>query len=295
MTDIVILETSSLTKAYSEGKGAIDINISLNKGEIVGFIGPNGAGKTTTMRMITGLIHKDGGLLTVFGKNITSEQGQIEAMQRIGFLPSEGGLYEEMNSKDTFEYAAKLYGKNAFETAMSLAKRLKLDTEQTIKRLSFGNRRKVGFILSIMHSPDIIILDEPTSGLDPLIQHEVLKILKEMKEKGISILLSSHVLAEVQSICDRIYMIKDAKIVYSGKTKELLTQALKEITIISPSKTQQKQILEQKYVEEHQIVGDDLVIYTADIKACVTFLLSLSISEFYIERPTLEKMFINLY
>ena len=193
-----VIEINKLSKYYGKHRGIEDVSFSVAEGEIFGFIGPNGAGKSTTIRTLLALIHPTSGSATIFGKDCIKEAPSIA--QDIGYLPSETFFYEGMTVKELLDYTAKLYRKNCSNRIKELSERLKLDTSRKIRDLSFGNKKKVGIVAGLLHSPKLIILDEPTSGLDPLMQETFFGILKEENEKGATILFSSHILSEVQKM-----------------------------------------------------------------------------------------------
>lgn len=290
----VILKTENLTKDYGNERGAIDINIEIKPKEIVGFIGPNGAGKTTTMRMLTTLLKPDRGLIELFGQTIASEKDYLKVADKIGFLPSEGGLYEYISSKKLLEYAADLYNIDPKEID-TYATAFKLDLNVKIKKLSLGNKRKVGVIQALMHNPKLLILDEPTAGLDPLMQKQVLELIVKVKENGGAVLLSSHNLAEVESVCDRIIMIKSGKIIFKGKTNEILKKALKRFRIENVKKNLFDKINELATIKKIDYVNGDVIAYVEDTEELLTFLVRNKLYDFFLERPTLEETFINQY
>ena len=232
-----LLECKNLTREFQQGKGAIDINLDISKGEIVGFLGPNGSGKTTTIKMIMGLLNKDRGEIKLFGEEVKSFSDFPKIYHKIGYLPSEPAYYDDLTAREMFKYALK-FRSSTKELVEDYSKRLSLDLDKKISKLSLGNKRKVGVILSILGNPDLIIMDEPTSGLDPLIQREVLEILKECSSNGAGIFLSSHNLAEIENVCDRVVVIKDAKIIYKGTIREIKSKKQKKVEFMVKDKSQ---------------------------------------------------------
>ncbi len=291
-----VLQTKNLTKEYSSERGAIDISIDIKEGEIVGFVGPNGAGKSTTMEMIMSLINPDYGSREIFGNKINSKEDFFKVVNKIGYLPAEGGLYEHLTANETFNYASKLYGLNLNKEIKNYSEILKLDREKPIKKLSLGNKKKVGIIQSIIHNPRLLILDEPTSGLDPLIQNEILKIIKNFSEKKTAIFLSSHNLSEVQSICDRIIMIKDSKIIFDGNVHEILHSTGREIILMKPPKIILDRIINIVGTESIEEKEDGSVILTLKrTSSVVKVLLEYDFEDYYIQKPSLESKFIDFY
>lgn len=289
-----ILKTQNLTKDYGNHRGATDVNLEINSSEVVGFIGPNGAGKTTTMKMIVRLVKSDSGKLYLFDKEINNEEDYLSVSDKIVFLPSEGGLYDFLTPRQLFDYASRLYSCNT-ELALSLAQKFKLDLDIPIKNLSFGNRRKVSVVQALMNKPRLAILDEPTSGLDPLMQREVLGLILEARKAGSSILLSSHNLVEVESVCDRIIMIKASKIIFSGTTKEVLNKSLKRFKIEDVSEDFYRKVKKLSSVKKIEYVLQDIVAYVDNTKEILDFLNTNKNYNFYIEKPTLEEAFLEYY
>lgn len=289
------LKTTSLTKEYLPGKGAIDINIEIKPDEIVGFIGPNGAGKTTTMRMIMNLTEPDSGEYSLFDKKIEKEEDFLNAVKKIGFLPAEGGLYNNFTPEQLFKYSSELNNDGGYKKAMEMCEALHLESYRKIKELSTGNRRKIGIILTMMHPTKLLILDEPTVGLDPLIQMQIVEALKEFKKQNGSILLSSHVMSEVESVCDRIIMIKDGHIILKEDTQKLLKTARRIIKIDNLTKKHIEIIQKFKSLEKLENNNGLTLIYTKEPKEIIDYLTKNDIYNFWIERPTLEEMFIHYY
>lgn len=209
----------ALSTAYGEQRGIENISFSVAEGEIFGFIGPNGAGKSTTIRTLLALIHPTSGSATIFGKDCIKESSVIA--KEVGYLPSKGSYYPHMTVKELLNYTADLYQKNCTKRTLELCSRLNLDTTRKIADLSMGNKKKVGIVSALLHSPRLIILDEPTSGLDPLVQQTFFDILKEENAKGMTILFSSHVLSEVQKFCQRVAIIKDGQLIGVEKINDL--------------------------------------------------------------------------
>ncbi len=296
-----VLKTENLTKDYGNQRGAIDISLEIFEGEAVGFIGPNGAGKTTAMKMISKLINPDSmpdgrqaGKLFIAGKEIADENDYLKVARNMVYLPSEGGLYENLTPRSLFNYAAKLYECNT-DLALDLADKFKLDLDVVIKNLSFGNRRKVAIIQALMNKPKLAILDEPTSGLDPLIQRQVLGLILEAKKAGSSVFLSSHNLGEVESVCDRIVMIKASRIIFTGSTKEVLNKSLKRFRIENVKEEFYNKVKALPSVKKSEFVTDDVIAYVDNPQELIEFLNANKNYNFFIEKPTLEEAFLEYY
>ncbi len=223
------IETKGLTKYYGKVRGIENLDLSVPQGEIFGFIGPNGAGKSTTIRTLLGLIRKTSGSACVLGMDSEKEKETI--LRQIGYLPSEAWFYSGMRAGEVLELSAKLRKINCREESSLLAERLKLDLSRKIGELSLGNRKKVGIIAAMQHRPQLYILDEPTSGLDPLIQREFFELLKERREQGATVFLSSHVLSEIGRYCTSAAILRDGKLIRADLVENLTAAGVKRVII----------------------------------------------------------------
>ena len=205
-----VIEIKNLTKMYGNHVGVKDLNLSVYRGEIMGFLGPNGAGKTTTIRSCLALIAKTAGEITIFG--LDSHRDSVAIRKKTGYLPGDFGLIPSVKVRFYLKYLLSLSGCDSTKKMVSLAERLQLDLDRKTNELSKGNKLKVGIVQSLMAGEDLIILDEP-SGLDPLMQQEYYRILHEEKKRGKTIFMSSHNLAEVESVCDRVAIIRNGQLV----------------------------------------------------------------------------------
>ena len=210
MTEEKVIEIENLTKMYGNHVGAKDLNLAVRKGEIMGFLGPNGAGKTTTMRSCLALLAKTAGEITIFG--LDSHRDAVAIREKTGYLPGEFGLISSVKVSSYLKYLLSLRGCGSTEKMVSLAERLELDLDRKTNELSKGNKLKVGIIQSMMADPDLIIMDEPTSGLDQLMKQEFYCILREEKKQGKTVFMSSHILADVERVCDRVAIIRKGQV-----------------------------------------------------------------------------------
>ena len=226
-----VIEIKNLTKYYGKSRGINDVSFNVEEGEIFGFIGPNGAGKSTTIRTLLALIYPTSGSATIFGKDCIKYGPEIK--MEIGYLPSEVFYYDNMKVIDLLKYSASFYKKDCSKRIKELADIMDLDLKKKIDDLSFGNKKKVGIVQGLLHEPKLIILDEPTSGLDPLMQQKFFELLKEENKKGATILLSSHILGEVQKLCNRVAIIKEGKIIKLEKISTLQENNYKKFKLES--------------------------------------------------------------
>lgn len=223
-----VIETKNLTKYYGKARGIVDVNLSVEEGEIFGFIGPNGAGKSTTIRTLLSLVYKTSGEARIFG--LDCETDRVKILEDVGYLPSEVFYYDNMRAIDLFRYSASFYKKDCSKRIEELAALLELDLHKKIEDMSLGNKKKVGIIQGLLHSPRLIILDEPTSGLDPLMQKTFFDLIRQENKRGATVLFSSHILSEVQRICDRVAIIKEGRIVAVQKIDALRQSACKRVS-----------------------------------------------------------------
>lgn len=226
-----VIETQNLTVYYGKHRGIKDVNLTVEKGEAFGFLGPNGAGKTTTQRVLLDVIRPTAGRASIFGMDC--QQQGVQVRQRVGYLPGELALYSNMRASQFFRMYEYLQGANhASGYWRELAERLDLDIGRKIGNFSRGNKQKVGIVAAFMSQPDLLILDEPTGGLDPLVQQTVLEMVREVKAEGRTIFFSSHILPEVQAVCDRVGIIREGQMVAIERVEELFAQRMNRLTLI---------------------------------------------------------------
>ena len=209
-----VIETRNLTKVYRTGKSethALDsLDLTVREGEIFGYLGPNGAGKTTTIRLLLDLIRPTAGSARILGLDINADS--VALRQRVGYLPGELNLWKNLAGLQVVRYLGRVRGMTNLSYAHALAERLQLDLTKRVRDYSSGNRRKLGLVIALMHKPDVLILDEPTGGLDPLMQQTFNQMMREVRAEGRTVFLSSHVLSEVQAICDRVGILRDGQL-----------------------------------------------------------------------------------
>jgi ABC-2 type transport system ATP-binding protein len=224
-----VLFTSHLTKYYGKQCGVEDVNLEVKKGEVFGYLGPNGAGKTTTIRTLLDFIRPTRGTATIFG--FDSRAGSLETRRRTGYLPGELSMYGNLTGDELLRYVASLRGGIDLKYAIELANRMDCDLTRRLKALSHGNRQKIGLIQAFMHKPQLIILDEPTIGLDPLMQQEFYHLIDEARTGGRTVFLSSHILPEVERVCDRVGIIREGRLAAVETVETLKSRALRRLEI----------------------------------------------------------------
>ncbi len=287
------IELKALTKQYGNSRGIIDIDLLVTEGEVFGFIGPNGAGKSTTIRTILNLIHPTRGEAKVFGHNCFTDSEKIKQM--IGYLPSEVHYYDDMKVSELLKYSAGFYKKDCSKKIRELSETLELNTNKKLEELSFGNKKKVGIIQALLHEPKLLILDEPTSGLDPLMQNRFFEILQEENKRGVTIFFSSHILSEVQKMCDRVAIIKEGRILKIETIENLRANTYKKIKIdfAQPEIT----AFDGFPGVTNRTVADNSVefLYSGPIDRVIKKLYECELTNLWIEEPQLEEIFMHYY
>lgn len=288
-----ILETKNLSKFYGSYRGIEGVNIDIRKGEVLGFIGPNGAGKSTTIRTILGLLKATSGDVTIFGKDIETHGPEVRA--KIGYLPSEVFYYDDMTPKEFLEYSVGFYADRHPEfTIESLAQEFELDMTKKIKQLSFGNKKKVAIIQCFLHNPEFLIMDEPTSGLDPLMQNKFFDLLEKVYKSGTTVFISSHILSEIERICDRAVIIKDGQIVRVSEIGDIVSKTMKICSITTKSKLSESDFIPGI----SNVVFKDMRVtfeYEGNFQDLLKWLSSLAIEDINIVNQDLSTAIMNYY
>lgn len=288
-----VIEIKNLTKSYGKARGIIDVSFNVEEGEIFGFIGPNGAGKSTTIRTLLSLIYPTSGSATIFGKDCVEFGPEIK--KEIGYLPSEVFYYDNMKVIDLLKYSASFYKKDCSKRITELAGVMDLDLNKKIDDLSFGNKKKVGIVQGLLHEPKLIILDEPTSGLDPLMQQKFFDLLEEENKKGATILFSSHILSEVQRLCNRVAIIKEGKIIKVEKISTLQENNHKKFKIEVKSKIDPN-YFKISGVSDLEINGNTIsFLFRGNINLIMKKISEIEITNLWIEEPDLEEIFMHYY
>jgi ABC-2 type transport system ATP-binding protein len=227
--DPAAIHTHALTKSYHGRPAVRGIDLVVPRGVVFGYLGPNGAGKTTTIRMLAGLVRPTSGHAAVFGHDVVDDREA--AQRRLGYLPGDFVAYPRLTGAQYLRYLSDLRGGTPWAAAPALADRLDLDLRVRINQLSHGNRQKLGIIQAFLHQPDLLILDEPSAGLDPLVQREFLAMVREVRDRGGTVFLSSHVLSEVEAVADVVGMLREGELIVVQPVEELKAQAQRRIEL----------------------------------------------------------------
>ena len=270
-----------------------DVSFNVEQGEIFGFIGPNGAGKSTLIRTLLSLIYPTSGSATIFGKDCIKYAPEIK--KDIGYLPSEVFYYDNMKVIDLLRYSASFYKKDCKKRINELAEIIELDIHRKIDDLSLGNKKKVGIVQGLLHEPKLIILDEPTSGLDPFMQKKFFDLLKEENKKGATILFSSHILSEVQKLCDRVAIIKEGKIVQVEKISTLKEKNYKKIRIETKSELDLNDFAITGVSQLDRKENVISFMYNGNINLILKKIAAVEIANLWVEELTLEEIFLHFY
>jgi ABC-2 type transport system ATP-binding protein len=215
----VAIRASGLTKDYGAGRGLFDLDLEVAAGEVFGYLGPNGSGKTTTIRLLMGLARPTRGSVEIFGLDAQSQA--VEVKRHVGWVPGEPPQFGALRGREIIAYLGAMAGGVEEARVKELSERLQLDLSRRYREYSSGNKKKVVLVVAFMHRPDLLILDEPTSGLDPLNQQEFYAMVREARQDGATVFLSSHVLSEVEHVCDRVGIIRAGRLVRVASLEEL--------------------------------------------------------------------------
>ena len=224
----VAAEVASLSKIYPNGRGIRNVTFKVFKGEVFGLLGPNGAGKTTTIRILLDFIRPTGGNAVLLGED---SRANPASRLSVGFLPGDLALYERSTARDWLSFQADMRAGVDHKYVKSLCHALEADLDEPLRNLSSGNRQKIGIVNALMHKPELVIMDEPAAGLDPMIRRRLYSLLGDVRERGGAVLLSSHVLPEVERICDRIGIIRNGELVAVDTMDQLKSQAVRHFEV----------------------------------------------------------------
>jgi len=287
-----IIEVNNLTKFYGKSRGIVDVSFSEDEGEIFGFIGPNGAGKSTTIRLLLSLIHPTSGSAKIFGKDVTTHGPEIR--RDIGYLPSEVYYYEGMKVKDLLKYSASFFEGDCTQRIKELSEIMELEQNRRISDLSYGNKKKVGIVQGLLHSPKLLFLDEPTAGLDPLMQRKFFDLIRKENARGVTVFFSSHILGEVQRLCTRVGIIREGKIAEISDIRSLQQNNYKKFHVtaegLNPASFDLPGITNLQ--TEDSTVN---FFFKGDINAVLQKISGVQVTDLIIEEPTLEEIFMHYY
>src|SRR5262245_9547912 len=291
-----VIEVSGLTKHYGQKRGVIDLSFEVREGEIFGFLGPNGAGKTTTIRLLMGLLFPGRGRASIGGLDCWRDSVRVKRL--VGYLPGELSLDPNLTGAQILTYFANLRGGVEAEYVDKLVSRLDLDTSRRFRHYSHGNKQKVGIIQAFMHRPRVLILDEPTSGLDPLNQHEFQQMVFEARGEGRTVFLSSHVLSEVESTCDRVAIIRDGRLARIGGVPELKDIRRHELALTFAAEPPLDAFRRLPGLERVEPAPDGVTLRISvqgDIDPLIKLAAQYHVVNIVSQEPSLEEIFLRYY
>ncbi len=280
------IAASGLSKSYNGRPALHELDLSVEPGEVLGFLGPNGAGKTTTIRLLLGFLRPTSGTATVLGFDCWSQS--LEVRRTLGYLPGDVRLYDAMSGRAFLALCARL--RRTAGRSAELASRLDLDLDKRVGTYSKGNKQKLGIVQALMHEPRLLILDEPTSALDPLVQETVYEILNELKQSGTTIFFSSHVLSEVQKVCDRYAIIHDGRLVREGTVSELGELSGSLVRVSFQDEQAGEHALDRAGLAARR-EGDDFVLTITDPNDVVRALAGVHVAGLDVRPLSLEEVF----
>ncbi len=289
-----VIETAELTKTYGESRGIDGVSMTVEAGEVFGFLGPNGAGKTTTIRTLLDLLHPTSGSARVFG--LDSRRDTLRIRARTGNLPGDFAYDARLTGREVIDLFARLRGISDLGRARDLAERFEADLDRPLAELSRGNRQKVGLVQAMFHEPELLILDEPTSGLDPLMQEEFLKVVREARERGGTVFLSSHDLDEVERVCDRVGIIRHGRLVDVEEVADLTERAYRHVTLEFSGPVDAAEFAAIAGVTELERSGNRIAFKAqSNLDAVIKAAARHELVDIELTHPSLEEIFLTFY
>ncbi|HEY9857611.1 MAG TPA: ABC transporter ATP-binding protein [Stenomitos sp.] len=287
------IETRGLTKRFSDTAGVFGASLQVEAGLIFGFLGPNGAGKTTTIRMLLDYLRPDAGQALILGLDCHAQSRELRA--RIGYLPAEFNLYEEMTGEALLRYLAGYRPAGSLERAKVLAERLNIKLSGKIRQYSKGMKQKVALLQALMHDPDLMILDEPSDGFDPLIQQEFHQILLEAKGRGKTVFLSSHILSEVEQICDRVAIIRQGRLLAVQSIEELRAKKIRLLNLTFEHPVDAAALALPHATLRTQQGLHATFAFAGSARELLAALSQVPVADFTLEPARLEEIFLSYY
>lgn len=288
-----MIEMRQVTKTFGQVSALAGVDLVVEEGEIFGFIGPNGAGKSTTIRILLGMLRKTAGEARLFGEDVW--RNEVAVHKRLAYVPGDVSLWPNLTGGEVIDVLMRMNGQHQPERKQALIEQFQLDVTKKCRTYSKGNRQKVALIAALAMDVELYIFDEPTSGLDPLMERVFQACVRDMKRSGKTVLLSSHILSEVESLCDRVALIDNGKIIEMGTLDDLrhLARITMHVKLVkSPSALQD---IAGVFDVQQRDGGWHFKVEKAVLSQVMTYLASLQITQIETEPPTLESLFIRHY
>ncbi|HVX47897.1 MAG TPA: ABC transporter ATP-binding protein [Candidatus Saccharimonadales bacterium] len=292
----IAIDCKGLTKRYrgTHMDALHDLTLQVRAGEIYGFLGPNGAGKSTTIRTLMNFIQPTSGSATICGRDIVRDSVAIK--KHVGYLSGDLAMYLKMNGAQFLEYMGELQPPASKAYKSELVKRFKAELHKPLGDLSRGNRQKIGIVQAFMHQPKVVILDEPTSGLDPLMQEEFYELLNESRQRGAAVFSSSHILGEVQKMCDRVGIIREGKLIAERSIADLASEAAQTFDVVFKDKPPINRLRGIKGVQEISTHGNTVTLhFHGELKPLLSELAQHDILKLDTQNLDLEEIFLRFY
>lgn len=286
------IKTEHLTKRYGDFDALHDLNLEINPGEVVGYLGPNGAGKTTTIRLLLGLIKATEGSAQIFG--LDTEKDKEEIHRRTAYVPGEATLWPAFTGAETLHLLGRVHGEVDLNYQAELIKRFEFDPQKKVRTYSKGNRQKLSLIAAFMTRAELLILDEPTSGLDPLMEQVFQKCIHEAKANKQTVFLSSHILSEVEALCDRVAILRKGKLVEFGSLAQV-----RHLSAVTVEVTFEKEVPDLAHLEgvsDVKVEGKHLTCQVrGNMEKVVDALAKAGVSKLLSREPSLDELFLSIY
>lgn len=288
-----MIELQRVTKRFSNGKGVFDLNLVIQPGEVFGYIGPNGAGKSTTIRQLMGFIRPDEGIAKINGFHCWTQASDVH--RQVGYLPGEIALMDGMTGSQFLQLMERMRGNVLIDRKQELIERFQFDVKTPIRKMSKGMKQKVGIVTAFMHDPDIYVLDEPTSGLDPLMQKAFIDLILEEKQRGKTILLSSHIFHEVEQTCDRVGMIQKGKLIAVRDIYDLRQEQRKIYVITLEDFAESNKLVEAGFSISSKLDNTIEVEVQGDVNRLIQVLSTCAVRSLGVHYLQLEELFLEYY
>ena len=289
---IPAIETHGLTKYYGEARGVIDLDLRVEQGEIFGFLGPNGAGKTTTIRLLMDFLRPTSGSADMFGMDVRKHS--LELRHRVSNLPGEFSIYPRITGRQFLDICASGHV-NGRAAEKDIVERLDIELDRRVSSLSHGNQQKIGLVQAFMADPDLLILDEPTTGLDPLVQQELYAILQEQRADGKTVFMSSHNLAEVERVCDRIGVVRDGRLVAVETVDDLQTRRVRKMEVTFSVETEIDSLVIPGVTLESSSELSVVLLVTGGVGELLGRLAQLPVEDLVFPEASIEDTFMSFY
>jgi ABC-2 type transport system ATP-binding protein len=288
------LETSGLTKDYGSGRGIFDLDLEVEEGEVFGYLGPNGAGKTTTIRLLMDLARPTRGSASIFG--LDCRRQAVEVKRHVAYVPGELPQFGALRGREVVAYLGAMAGGVDRARVDELGERLQLDLSQRFRNYSTGNKKKLALVIAFMHRPRLLILDEPTSGLDPLNQQVFYAMVREARQEGGTVFLSSHILSEVEHVCDRVGIIRGGRLVRVARLEDLHEIRMRRVEIefaggVPVDAIRAADGVEDVVAEDHRV----RCVVRGTFEPLLAAIAGAHVVNLSSHEPSLEEMFLGYY